>query len=158
MNPVSSLFKKDTRFNDEAKSAFPQSPVVGCYLAERLKKTNGSLTVLRVLIEELKDAVKDPSPVTVDDYARLCVDENGGHVVRLAKALRIGGIDTAGRSLVLMSRLGKPVPSDATDVKSCKMNPDPEVDVDYLEDYLRIFVCAMAMLDGVKIDPREAAA
>ena len=158
MNPVSQLFKKDVRLHEEADRAFPQSLILAEYLASRVKAHNGSLTVLRVLIEELKDAVKDPDPVSVDDYTRLSVEGCNEHVVCLAKALRRAGVDTCGRNMVLTSRLGKPDPSEATDLKSCVMRPDPEVDINHLEDYTHIFMCAMAMLMGIEIDPKAEAA
>ena len=70
------IFSRDFRLCEEAKKAFPQSPVLAEYLSVCLRKNHGSLAVLRVMIEELKKVVPDPHPVTVDAYARLAVDED----------------------------------------------------------------------------------
>lgn len=153
------IFSRDFRMGEEAKKAFPQSPVLAEYLSMRLCKNHGSLAVLRIMIEELKSAVPDPHPVTVDAFARLAVEDVQRYVTIVAKALNEAGIDTCDRKKILIFRLG--YVEESADVKG-EVGHDliayPSIDLDFLSSFLCIFTCALAMLKGLEIDPKAMAA
>ncbi len=158
MREVSHIFKKGGRLLDEAKREFPEYSAFTEYLALRVREANGSIEVIRILCEYLKMAAPDPSPVTLESIVRLAVERNAAQTTRVYQELSRHGVDSLGLSMSLSLRLcGTIHVGDAKIGRHCTGSMNQAVDRDHVSDYAAIFICALAMLTGLEMDPRDEA-
>ena len=152
-NTVSAMFQHDHRLLTEAEAAFPQSPAFAAYLAERVLAYNGSLAVLRSLIVQLMQCVPEHGAVDAQTTARLALDDDGDKTTRLYHQLPLVGVNSLGCSIALSMNLAGTLDFEgATSPSEVKATLHTTVDRDHMLDYLRVFVCAAAMLKGLELD------
>ena len=158
MREVSHIFKKDGRLLDEAKREFPEYSAFSEYLALRVREANGSIEVVRILCELLKVAVPDPSPVTLESIVRLAVERNAAQTTRVYQELSRHGFDSLGLSLSLSLKLcGSIHVGDTQGRRDWTVSINQAVDRDHVYDYAAIFICGLAMLAGLELDPGDEA-
>lgn len=140
---VTSLATNDSRILHELQESFPGSPDFTEYLSKRLKATNGSLALSRLMSHCLLKSFPKTPIVTGESVTRLGVDEDIEAIGRLNQ------VQLERRSEVLPSAMYFRLLIERTERDS------KTIDLSHLEDYHHIFWCAYAMLSGIEIDPRS---
>lgn len=158
MGQVFPLFLLDSRLRTEAESAFSDSPVFVEYLAMRIVQDEGSLAVLRFMIEVLKESVPNPDPISLEAVVRLAVDRDGVQTAFLFDELKKTGIDACRLSYRLLFKLIGDIHMDGRNTSEGHTHLHRAVNQSRLVEYLRIFTCALAMLKGLNVDPRAMVA
>lgn len=142
---ITSLSTNDSRILCELQESFPGSPDFAEYLSKRLKATNGSLALSRLMSHCLLKGFPKIPIVTGESVTRLGVDED-------IKAIgRLNEVQLERRSEVLPLAMYFRLLIERTERES------KTIDLSYIEDYHHIFWCAFAMLSGIEIDPRSNA-
>jgi len=158
MGQAISLVLQDDRLCAEVESAFPDFPILAEYLARRVKENNGSLAVVRFMIEGLKEAVSNPNPETLEAAIRLAVDRDVVQTAFLLDELEKTGMNVCLLSFRLIFKLMGDVRMNGQNTSEGCTRLRRTVSQNCLAEYSRIFVCALAMLKGLKVDPRAMTA
>lgn len=154
------ISKRDKRILKECKTYLPGQVFLCLYLDSALRSHNGTVRVVREMCKCLSDYASS-AQVSDEATSRLGIhDEDDETRGRLSQALVQKAPDFLEKITILRIRLmrGKSdLPAYADPILRYTSgsplegsNPDPQA----VEAFLRIFLCAIAMLVGVDIDPR----
>jgi len=146
------LWDRDPRLQRVCESSFPDNPELVAYLIERFRAYKATEAVARLIASMLVGAVREPVLVSEDQRMRLAVDDDCGATARL---LRAYGNTLDGLMMICVLRLKSAARKNSIS-EDDRLHSG--IDDEMVENYTRVMVCAVAMLQGVELDPRQEAA
>lgn len=158
MGQILSLVQKDPRIFAVCEIYFPNSPEFARYLADRVVALGAPYEFARVLCTTLRAQHSLPPPtVSAETVERLSVDTIPSLIIFILSSCSYGQYKAVERAMVFLMRVSGiiEVPRGAASVDDLIVRPRASIDQTKTLAYARLFYCASAMLDGVKIDPRR---
>lgn len=143
--------RRDPRIAEALAKRLPNQPVLVEYIDFALRANRGTLAIAETLAEQLAPDVVLARTVSVFDAVRLAVHTSEAAMERLTPHLLALRPDALERATLLHMGFTVQLPPNFP------VLPGSQAETD-LMTCQRIFYCALAMLVGVKADPRSATA